>query len=113
MKRTGMQQKGRARNFPVSAVAIVSAAIAGIWLGGCRAAESETPHGMPPPEVSIVVVQPRDLPATFEYVGQIAGVREVEVRPRVSGILERWNYKEGAPVKAGDTAHRPWWSGLS
>jgi membrane fusion protein (multidrug efflux system) len=59
--------------------------------------------GMPPPEVVVAVVQPRDLPATFEYVGQIAGVREIEVRPRVSGILEHWNYKEGAPVKAGES----------
>lgn len=46
---------------------------------------------------------PRDLPASFEYVGQIAGVREVEVRPRVSGILERWNYQEGAKVAAGQS----------
>jgi membrane fusion protein (multidrug efflux system) len=50
-----------------------------------------------------VTVQPRDLPATFEYVGQVAGSREVEVRPRVSGILERWNYNEGAPVQAGQS----------
>jgi membrane fusion protein (multidrug efflux system) len=58
---------------------------------------------MPPPEVSVVVAQPRDLPASFEYVAQIAGVREVEVRPRVSGILERWNYQEGAKVAAGQS----------
>ncbi|MEW6323899.1 MAG: hypothetical protein AB1515_00775, partial [Nitrospirota bacterium] len=50
----------------------------------------------PPPEVTAITVQPRDLPAVFEYVGQIAGIREVEVRPRVSGILERWNYTEGS-----------------
>jgi membrane fusion protein (multidrug efflux system) len=70
---------------------------------GCRPAESQPQGGMPPPEVSVVVVQPRDLPAVFEYVGQIAGVREVEVRPRVSGILERWNYKEGSKVEAGQS----------
>lgn len=59
--------------------------------------------GMPPPEVSVVIVQQQDLPATFEYVGQIAGVREVEVRPRISGILEQWNYKEGSKVEAGQS----------
>lgn len=57
----------------------------------------------PPPEVVVVTAQQRDLPATFEYVGQIAGVREVEVRPRVSGILEHWNYKEGTQVAAGQS----------
>lgn len=70
---------------------------------GTAQSQNHQNASMPLPEVSVVVVQPRDLPATFEYVGQIAGVREVEVRPRVSGILERWNYKEGAPVKAGDS----------
>jgi membrane fusion protein (multidrug efflux system) len=59
--------------------------------------------GMPPPQVSVAVVEPRDLPATFEYVGQVDGVREVEVRPRISGILEHWNYREGAPVEAGES----------
>ena len=73
-------------------------------LPACQPSQSNQPSGaMPPPEVSVVVAQPRDLPAGFEYVGQIAGVREVEVRPRVSGILERWNYQEGAKVAAGQS----------
>ncbi len=76
------------------------ALVAGL-LGCNKAADSAA--APPAPEVTVVTVQPRDLPVSFEYVGQIAGVREVEVRPRVSGILEHWNYKEGAPVKAGDS----------
>src|SRR6185369_3947468 len=31
------------------------------------------------------------------------GIRQAEVRPRVTGILQRWNYDEGAPVRAGDS----------
>jgi membrane fusion protein (multidrug efflux system) len=58
---------------------------------------------MPPPEVNVVVVQPRDLPAAIEQVGEVAGIRQAEVRPRVTGILQRWNYDEGAPVRAGDS----------
>src|SRR5690348_9831106 len=42
--------------------------------------------GMPPPEVAVVAVSPRPLEETFEYVGQIAGSREVEVHARVTGI---------------------------
>jgi len=79
-------------------------AVALATLPACQPSQSNQPGGaMPPPEVSVVVAQPRDLPASFEYVGQIAGVREVEVRPRVSGILERWNYQEGAKVAAGQS----------
>src|SRR5260370_14218359 len=61
--------------------------------------------GMPPPEVSVVAVAPQSLPLTFEYVGQTAGSREVEVRARVSGILLKRNFTEGAPVKQGQSLY--------
>lgn len=78
------------------------AALALVLLAACQ--KSQPPQGgMPPPEVVVHVVQPQDIPATFEYVAQIAGVREVEVRPRVSGILQKWNYTEGARVTAGQS----------
>ena len=57
--------------------------------------------GFPPAEVSVAVVAPKSIPVTFEYVGQTNGSKEVEVRARVTGILERKLFQEGAPVKAG------------
>jgi membrane fusion protein (multidrug efflux system) len=73
-------------------------------LGAChKSAPDQPPGAMPPPEVTVAVVQPRDLPVTLEYVAQISGVREVEVRPRVSGILEKWNFTEGGKVAAGQS----------
>jgi membrane fusion protein (multidrug efflux system) len=71
-------------------------------LAACQKSQPQA-GAMPPPEVVVVVAQPRDMPASYEYVAQIAGVREVEVRPRVSGILEKWNYTEGARVAAGQS----------
>ncbi len=61
--------------------------------------------GMPPPEVSVVAVAPQSLPLTFEYVGQTAGSREVEVRARVAGIILKRNFTEGAPVKEGQSLY--------
>jgi membrane fusion protein (multidrug efflux system) len=58
-------------------------------------------HGMPPAEVTTIKLEPRTLPAAFEYVGQTTGSKEVEVRARVTGILEKKLFQEGAPVKAG------------
>jgi membrane fusion protein, multidrug efflux system len=58
---------------------------------------------MPPPEVNVITVEPKSLPVTYEYVGQTAGYREVEVRARVTGILVKRNYKEGTPVKQGQS----------
>ena len=58
-------------------------------------------HGMPPADVTTIKLQPKTLPATFEYVGQTTGSKEVEVRARVTGILEKKLFQEGAWVKAG------------
>src|SRR5437879_4340427 len=61
--------------------------------------------GLPPPEVTVVTVAPQALPVTFEYVGQTAGSREVDVRARVAGILLRRNFTEGAPVRQGQSLY--------
>jgi membrane fusion protein (multidrug efflux system) len=59
--------------------------------------------GMPPAQVSAVTVEPRALPVAFEYTAQTAGSREVEVRARVTGILLKRNFEEGARVKQGQS----------
>src|SRR5690349_24126 len=61
--------------------------------------------GFPPPEVNVITVAPRTLPLTLEYVGQTAGSREVEVRARVSGIILKRNFAEGAPVREGQSLY--------
>ena len=59
--------------------------------------------GMPASEVNVVVAQQQTLPVSWEYVGQTAGSREVEVRARVTGILLTRNFKEGEAVKKGQS----------
>ena len=90
--------------LPSPAVRGFVAAFVLVALGACQKSPSnQAPGAMPPPEVTVAVVQPRDLPVNFEYVAQISGVREVEVRPRVSGILEKWNFTEGSKVARGQS----------
>ena len=70
-------------------------------LAACGKAPSGGPPGFPPAAVTTLVVQPRTLPVTYEYVGQTTGAKEVEVRARVTGILEKRLYAEGTAVAAG------------
>lgn len=86
------------------------AALAGLATGcspGGDDHDKKGAHGgfgaMAPPEVNVMVVTPKALPVTYEYVGQAAGSREVEVRARVTGILLKRNFDEGAPVKQGQS----------
>ena len=83
----------------------ICAAISMLLIAACGKSPSggPPPGAMPPPEVTAMTVQPRDVPVSYEYPGQVAGVREVEVRARVSGILEKWNFTEGSRVSAGQS----------
>jgi len=56
----------------------------------------------PPVPVSVVAVQPQNVPVSYEFVGQANGYRQVQVRARVGGILLKRVYTEGRPVKEGD-----------
>jgi membrane fusion protein (multidrug efflux system) len=51
--------------------------------------------------VTLLEMAPRSVPVSFEAVGRTEGSREVQVRARVSGILERQLYNEGDAVPAG------------
>ena len=76
-------------------------------LGACGPSDGADkggpPGGMPPAEVTVMTVAPKAIAVTFEYVGQTAGSREVEVRARVTGILLKRNFEEGGPVKRGQS----------
>jgi membrane fusion protein (multidrug efflux system) len=71
---------------------------------GCRQ-ESAVPPSAPLP-VAVLAVTLADISQTAIAPAQTEGVREVEVRARVTGILQTVNYAEGAQVKAGDLLFR-------
>lgn len=79
-------------------------ALAAVLVSAC--APPPQPPAPPPPEVAALEVRPRDLALSLEYAAQLRGVREVEVRARVSGILLERRYAEGQAVKAGDLLFR-------
>ena len=86
------------RRVPLVVLLALAAALA-----GCGRDQKGT-GGMPafpPAEVTTLTVQPRSYPVSFEYVGQGLGSRDAEVRARVTGIVEKRLYEEGATVKAG------------
>lgn len=56
---------------------------------------------MPPLPVSVISAQPTTVPISVEAVAQTEGAKEIEIRPRVGGILLKKLFEEGASVKAG------------
>jgi membrane fusion protein (multidrug efflux system) len=92
------------KRFAVLAPLLAAAAVAGCGKSGGQE-HGGAGAGMPPSEVTVLTVAPQALPVSFEYVGQTIGSREVEVRARVTGILLKRNFIEGAAVKKGQSLY--------
>ena len=61
-----------------------------------------TPPAPPPPQVTVAPVQAEELTEWDEYQGWFEAVDVVEVRPRVSGYIERVAFVDGREVRRGD-----------
>ena len=59
-----------------------------------------------PPMVTVQEVTLSDADLIQEYPARVRGAREVEVRARISGVLQERVYVEGADVKEGDILFR-------
>lgn len=70
-------------------------------LVGCEKHEPKN-QVRPPAEVTVLKIEPRDTPVSYEFVGQTQSTRQVQIRARVDGFLDRRVYTEGTLVKAGD-----------
>ena len=55
------------------------------------------------PEVTVMQVEPHDTPVDFEFTAQTQSSREVEIRARVDGFLDKRVYTEGQLVHTGQT----------
>lgn len=53
------------------------------------------------PSVVVQAIEEKDVTPEFRYVGRIAAVDKVDIRARVSGILEKRNFVEGRIVEKG------------
>lgn len=86
-----------------AALAKVMFASAGVLLiAGCKP-DAPPQAAMPPAPVTVMTAEAKQVPVAYEYTGQTAGFREVEVRARVTGIVLRRHYKEGGLVRKGET----------
>jgi RND family efflux transporter MFP subunit len=77
----------------------LGAVLLGLWLlSGCEKAQSAPP----PPQVTVAPAISRPIADEAEFTGHFQAVNSVEIRPRVSGFVERVAFTEGAVVHQGD-----------
>ncbi|HET9736267.1 MAG TPA: efflux RND transporter periplasmic adaptor subunit [Burkholderiales bacterium] len=78
--------------------ALALAALA-VLAAGCS--KEAPPPQRPAPQVTVVVVEPKDVPVAREFVAQTESSRQVNIVARVSGFLDKIAYQEGEVVKQG------------
>jgi multidrug efflux system membrane fusion protein len=69
---------------------------------GCSDEARSKPPAPSAPEVSVAEVVCKQLDDADEFTGRLEAVHVVDVRPRISGFLQKVNFKEGAIVHQGD-----------
>lgn len=84
-----------------------SAALLGsLVLAGCAASGQKPDEGRAPAVPVIVTeVQARDVPVSADFAAQTYARGMVEVRGRVEGYIEKWLFKPGSEVDAGQVLY--------
>src|SRR3984893_14348048 len=69
------------------------------FVAGCG--KSGGPAAPPPPQVSVAQVLEKRVKDWDEFTGRLQAVETVEIRPRVSGYIDKVAFTEGSLVKRG------------
>lgn len=75
----------------------------GLLLIACtdKGSIQQAPRIDPAIAVSFIAAEPINMPMSLETIAQTEGAKEIEIRPRVGGILLKRLYTEGMTVEAG------------
>jgi membrane fusion protein (multidrug efflux system) len=79
--------------------------LAAMLLAGCAASGQKNGAQTPPPTVVVMRAAPADVPVFAEFAAQTYARDMVEVRARVEGYIEKWEFQPGAEVTAGQTLY--------
>ncbi len=71
-------------------------------LSGCKREKAPPLAAAGPPQVVVAAVEQRDVPIVREWIGQLDGSENVDLRARVYGYIQEIAFKEGTVVKPGD-----------
>ena len=92
-------------SFPKAAVLLASILLPWMLISGCGSEARSQNAAPPPPTVLVTTAHAGDVPIFSEYPAQTYSRNTVDVRARVDGYIEKWLYRPGQEVKAGETLY--------
>src|ERR1035437_4436441 len=89
--------------LPFAATALL---LATVLLQGCTASGQRSgPASAPPPLVTMMQVQARDVAIFSDFAAQTYARNMVDVRRRVTGYVDRWLFQAGSEGAAGQVLY--------
>ena len=91
-----------------SSVWIAATVLTAVGLGGCSGSgnSAQQPAPRPPTSVGVITIHPQRVEITAELSGRTSPYLVAEVRPQVTGIIQKRLFKEGSDVRAGDLLYQ-------
>lgn len=77
--------------------------LSAVAVTACQSAPEQTAAAPPPPVLPVSAVNESSQTTFIDYPATVQGTIDIDIRPQVSGYLERVLVNEGAYVKAGQT----------
>ncbi len=77
-----------------------------LLLGACNESAQKTAAAPGPVEVNVLTLKTQPINLTVDLPGRTAAYRIAEVRPQVSGIVQKRLFTEGSEVKAGQLLYQ-------
>ena len=87
-------------------IATVGILVVSVMMTGCGKKTAAAPPKAGPPEVGVIEIKPQRVALTTELSGRTSPYLIAEVRPQVSGIIQKRVYTEGSDVKAGQVLYQ-------
>lgn len=91
---------------PIAAALVAGSFSTLLLLAACDRSGGPASAQQAPPEVGVLTVKPRPVVMTTVLPGRTAPTLIAEVRPQVTGIIQKRAFEEGTVVKAGSTLYR-------
>ncbi len=85
---------------------IVVIGIMGLVLSACDSKTAPGAASQAPVEVGVVTLKAMDVPLQSELPGRTSAYRKAEVRPQVSGIIQKRLFEEGVEIKKGTALYQ-------
>ena len=91
---------------PFKLIAALLAVSVLLVLGGCENGPGKQAGPRPAPEVAVVTIEPQKVTLTTELPGRTSPFMVSEVRPQVSGLIQKRLFQEGSDVQNGQLLYQ-------